>query len=137
TATVLGAALATPSTFAFAAPPSGSFLKIVYDDAPIVTPAINIAGATGTLSVTSGGDITQTGAITAANGIFTLLRSGTIDLTFAGGNTIGLVSLNDPNADATSAITYTSGAGVVLGNCDLGLGTFTINATNGNITQAD
>jgi hypothetical protein len=137
TATNPGVALATPSTFAFVAPASGTFLKIIYDDAPIAMPAINIAGAAGTLSLTSGGDITQTGAITAAFGNFTLLRSGTINLTQAAGNTIGLVSLNDPNADATRAIAYTGSAGVTLGSCNLGLGTFTINATNGNITQSD
>ncbi len=100
-------------------------------------PALTIAGATGTINLTSGGDILQTGALSVSFGVFTLLRSGSINLTIAGGNTIGLVSLNDPNADATSAISYTGSAGVSLGNCNLGLGTFSINASNGNITQAD
>jgi hypothetical protein len=137
TATTTGVALTTPSTFSFGAPPSGSFLKIIYDDAPIVMPAVTIGGATGTISLTSGGDILQTGALSASFGVFTLLRGGSIDLTIAGGNTIGLVSLNDPNADATSAVSYTGSAGVTLGNSNLGLGTFSINASNGNITQAD
>jgi hypothetical protein len=137
TATATADPLATPSTFAFVAPPSSSFLKIVYDDAPVVMPALTIAGATGTINLNSGGDILQTGALGASVGVFSLLRSGSIDLTVAGGNALGLVSLNDPNADATSAISYTGGAGVTLGNCDLGLGTLSTNARNGNVTQAD
>ncbi len=137
TATATGVALTTPKTFSFVAPPSGSFLKIIYDDAPIVMPALTIAGATGTINLSSGGDILQTGALSASFGVFTLLRSGSINLTIAGGNAIGLVSLNDPNADATSAVSYTGSAGVNLGNCNLGLGTFSINASSGNIAQAD
>jgi hypothetical protein len=104
-----------------------------FDNAPIAMPAITING---TLSLTAGGAITETGPLTALNGQFSVLGNFGITLNSATNTFTGSVGFSNPAADggAGSAVVFQNSSDVTLDACSLGLGTFAVTAT-GNIAQ--
>jgi fibronectin-binding autotransporter adhesin len=89
------------------------------------------------LVATAAGFITQTGPVTAGTASFTAQGDYGIALSDPG-NAITTVSLNNPGADATapSAIDFVNGGTVILGDCEPGLGTFSIKSEDGDVDQS-
>jgi len=85
---------------------------------------------------TTGGNITQSAALTFGTATFTVLGDNSILLSIAGGNSITTVGFNATKGDNTTQVSYTGSAGVTLGASNLGLGTFDVSVLNGNITDA-
>jgi hypothetical protein len=99
--------------------------------------AIGGVTLTGILDLTAGGPIVQTFGLTAAGGHFAVLGNFGITLTNPSNHFSGDVSLNNPSGDAGAAVAFRNGSAISLGACNLGLGTFSVSADNGDITQDD
>lgn len=105
---------------------------IVFDAATALPLATNA-----NLALTAGGPITQTAPIVVATLTATALGNHGITLTNVANVVTGTVSLNNPDADggALSAVAYVENAAVNLGASKLGLGTVSITALTGDISQ--
>jgi len=100
----------------------------VVDTGGLALGTVNLGAGNFTLD-TTGGALTQTGALTSnVADITTGAGTATLDNT---GNNFTSFNLNSINTDATVVDT----GGLALGNVNLGTGNFTLNTTNGNLTQ--
>ncbi len=112
---------------------------LVTDNASI--PLANGANLPNTLqnfAYTSGGDITQTGALSFTNSAtFTVLGNNSILLnSVAAGNAIPNVTFSALKGDNTTQVSYLGAASVNIVDATLGLGTFNVTAQgSGNISQ--
>lgn len=107
-------------------------LRLTFDNAGIALPAFNISG---TLNITAGGDITQTGIQTiGGTSALTVIGDHVITMTNTANAFSGAVSLNAPQS--TQAIQLMGVGGLSIGTSDLGRGPLAITAVTGNITQA-
>ena len=106
-------------------------LTLFFDNNGVALPGYNI---TGSLNVTTGGDITQTAAETiGVNTTVTLQGDFGIALTNVANAFSGAVSINAPHA--TQPIAVTNGAALAIGPSSLGRGLVNFTAQTGNITQ--
>jgi hypothetical protein len=116
-----------------------SVLQLIYDGTGITVDAAteDRVAAAGALFLKAGGPIGQTAPITLATLTAIALGNNGITLTDAGNSITGDVSLNNEEADggAASAVSYFENGAVSLGASHLGLGTLSITAATGNITQ--
>lgn len=105
-----------------------------FENTEIVLPAgLTISG---NLQVIAGSSIRETGPVSAGTGDFEVLKNGSILLDAGAGNSIpGSVLLDNHKSDNLTAVAYTGAAGVALQVVAPGLGSLTITALNGNITQ--
>ena len=86
---------------------------------------------TGSLSLTAGGVVTQTGP--AAIGGTTSISAGAHPITLTQANDfVGAVSLNNSGANA---VALTNTGATVLGTSSVGTGTFTVTSTSGAISE--
>lgn len=107
-------------------------LTLFFDNNGVTLPGYNISN---NLSVTAGGDITQSAALTVPGTTsITVLGDFGITLTQAANTFTGAVSLIDPQS--TQPVSLTNSAVLVIGTSNLGRGTFNATAATGNITQA-
>jgi hypothetical protein len=106
-------------------------LTLFFDNNGIALPGYSI---TGNLTVTAGGDITQTAALTVGgNATFTVLGDFGLNVSNANNNFGGPVSLNDPKS--TQPVVVAETGGLTLGPSALGRGTFSATAATGSITS--
>jgi hypothetical protein len=92
----------------------------------------------GTLSLTAAGPISQAAGadVTAAGGVFTVLGNAGITLNNPGNDVSGTVGFFNPRGDNQAAVAFTNNGTIHLGSSSLGLGTFTLTASNaGDVVQ--
>ncbi len=107
-------------------------LTLFFDNNGIALPGYNISN---NLSVTAGGEITQTAPLTiAGTTTLTILGDHGIALTNVANAFSGAVSLNAPQS--TQAVQIVDTSGLNIGTSDLGRGAFEATAVTGNITQS-
>jgi hypothetical protein len=101
-----------------------------FDSTAIALPAVTISGH---LSVAAGGALTQTGVLAAGSASFAVL--GNYPITLTSGNTItGGVSFD--SSHSSQPVAFANSVGLILGTSTLGLGTFSVTATTGDITTS-
>ena len=106
-------------------------LTLFFDNNGVALPGYNISG---NLTVTAGGDVTQTAALTVAGTTtVTILGDFGIDLSNSANAFTGIVSLNDTRS--TRPVRVAAGGVLGLAACDLGRGTF--DATAGQVTSGN
>jgi hypothetical protein len=114
-------------------------LTLIFDGTGIALDAAteDKLGPAGSLVLTAGGPITQTAAITVFSLRATVLGNHGITLTNLGNVVNNDVILNNPDADggAASAVAYVENGPIVFNASNLGLGTLSITALTGGITQ--
>jgi|GEM_PF-6109349 len=107
-------------------------LRLQFDNNSIALPNYNISGA---LTIISGGDITQTAALTiGGTSAFTVTGDHAITVTNTANSFGGAVSLNAPQS--TQAVQLVGTGGLVVGVSDLGRGPLSITAATGSINQS-
>ena len=104
---------------------------VLQDSIALVLAASNLGGSS--LTVTAGGTITQTGAITAGTASFTASSTASSDITLSNGwNHVATLNLTE---QGFSYVTLTDSGALVLGVIQLGSGTFSV-TTTGNVTES-
>jgi len=103
-------------------------LTLDFPGTAIALPTLTL---TGSLSLTAGGVVTQTGP--AAIGGTTSISAGAHPITLTQANDfVGAVSLNNSGANA---VALTNTGATVLGTSSVGTGTFTVTSTSGAISE--
>lgn len=121
-----------PTGTAFGAAGDIRNLTLIFDHNSIVLPAYNVSGA---LTLTAGGSITQTAAITASDTNVNILGDHAVLLNIITGNNFGSLNLSAP--DSTQDVTVLATNALDLGAITAGRGALSVTALNGEITQSD